>query len=81
MLNKRGGKALTSTQRQLINSNTSPDRLGLLTEKAILDFVHSREILHVGQEDIHFNHIVNGGPSGVEDCGEVFEGLFLGSIN
>ena len=46
-------------QRQLENGNTGPDRLGRAVEHLVIDGVHSREVLHVGQEDVDLDDLEN----------------------
>lgn len=43
-----------------MHSNTSPNGLRLLGKEPIVDFIHGREVLHVGEEDVHFDGVVDG---------------------
>jgi len=60
-----------------MNSNTSPARLRLLGEEGIVDLVHGGEVLHVGEEDVDFDHVVDAASCCFEDFGQVGQGLFL----
>ena len=64
-------------KRELMHGNTSPARLWLLWEKGIVDFIHSSEVLHVGEKDVDFNDVVDTASCCFEHFGEVGQGLFL----
>lgn len=46
-------------------------RLDVSREKLVPRFVHCREVLHVGNEDIHLQHLIKAALSLGEDCLEV----------
>lgn len=59
------------TKRQLMHRNTSPARFRLLREEGLIDLVHGGKVLHVGQENIDFDHVVDVASGCFEDLGEV----------
>lgn len=62
--------------RKLLDSHTSPGRLGIL-EESLVDLVHGREIGHVGQEDADADDILHARSGLFEDGREVLEALSL----
>jgi hypothetical protein len=46
------------TQGQLMHGDTSPHGLRRLGEHLLVDFVHGREVFHVGEEDVDFHDLV-----------------------
>jgi hypothetical protein len=63
--------------RQLVHRHTSPARLRLLREKGSVLLIHSSEVLHIGQEDINFDDIIDAAPGCLKNFGEIGECLFL----
>ncbi len=64
-------------QRKLIHRHTSPDRLRVLIKEPLIHLIHSREILHVGEEDVNFDRVVNMRAGCLKDRREVLETLLL----
>ena len=52
-------------------------RLWLLGEELIISLVHGGKVVHLGQEDVHLDNIVDAAAGLVEDSREVLEGLTL----
>src|SRR4051794_37200839 len=65
------------TERQLMNSHTSPDRLWILVEYLSVDLVHGSKVVHSSQEDVHFDHIVDATTGSLEDCRKIGKALGL----
>ena len=63
-------------QRQLLDRHTSPRRLHIPPVR-LVHFVHSREMLHIRQENIHLEDSVDRGAGSGEDRGEVKDALVL----
>lgn len=63
-------------QRQLLHSNTSATRLDIAPVR-LVHVVHAREVLHVGQEDVDFENVLQAGFGGFEHGGEVADALVL----
>jgi hypothetical protein len=64
-----------------MHSDTSPNRLRVLAKEPLINLIHSRKVLHVSQEDVHLDHIIDVGTTGVKDGGEVLEALFLPGVS
>lgn len=62
-----------STQRQLMHSNTSPHGLWIFGEEFSVHIIHGREIFHVGEKNVHFNHVIDAASCGGEDSTEILE--------
>lgn len=51
--------------------------LRLPDKELVVDFVHGGKVAHVGQKDIHLDHVLETAPRGLEDRREVLECLAL----
>lgn len=67
-------------QRQLLSSHTSPARLRL-TPILLVNLIHSREVLHVIEEHIHLDDVVDAGARSFEDCCQVLDALVLSCLS
>merc|ERR1712130_999882 len=65
---------------ELLRCNACAARL-LLAPVLSVHFVHSREILHVGQEDVDLHDILNGCPRCFKDVCKVLDALVRVSPN
>lgn len=63
-------------QRQLLNRHTRPRGFHIAPVR-LVGFVHGREVLHVGEEDVDFENRVEAAAGGGEDGGEVADALVL----
>jgi hypothetical protein len=67
-----------STSQHSKGQNIRPDRLDLPPVLHV-HRVHIGKVVHVGQEHVDLDHLVDVGAGGFEDVGEVFDALVLPS--
>lgn len=54
-----------------MHRNTSPAWLRLLLEKGLIRLIHSSIVLHVGQENVDFDNVINAASCCFEYFGKV----------
>jgi hypothetical protein len=54
-----------------MHCNTGPARFRLLREKGIIRLIHGSEVLHVGQENVDLDNVVDAAPCSFEDFRKV----------
>jgi hypothetical protein len=74
------GSVLTATQ--LLAGLGVPNACKINAKKPagidlFIDFIHIREILHIGEEDIYFHHGFDARASSLQNRGQIRETLFL----
>jgi hypothetical protein len=67
---------LISSQNAKQNGCKQTNRLGL-PKRRLIDFIHSRKVLHISQEDIHLDDILQTRPACFQDSGEIMQDLLL----
>jgi hypothetical protein len=66
-----------SSQGQLMNSDTSPARLRFLVEYFIIDHVDGSKVIHVRQEYVDFDDVVDAASGRIQNGAEIGQGLSL----
>lgn len=65
-----------NTNHNLESADLRPAGLHIAPILAI-HLVHLGKVVHVGQEHVHLDDIVDGAPGGIEDSGQVLDTLVL----
>lgn len=68
----------THSNESIIRDDSRSARF-LLPPILHINLIHRREILHIRDEDVDFDDVVDRGSCSFEDCGEVFDALVLSS--